>query len=162
MASQTENLELTLTTGSDLVDPVSQLSDNFQKIDDKLGVDYIVEQGTSGEWWYRKWNSGIAECGIYNHGFGEHTMSKWGSIAKTDEAMTFGSYPSDVITWVEVPHVQINFIYDGSGSFGCMLMTLATTRAAALTAPPSFALVREGALTFKDPHLGIRVTGRWK
>ena len=27
-----------------------------------LSVDYIVEQGTSGIWTYRKWNSGIAEC----------------------------------------------------------------------------------------------------
>lgn len=25
-------------------------------------ADYIVEQGTSGDWIYRKWNSGIAEC----------------------------------------------------------------------------------------------------
>lgn len=25
-------------------------------------VDYIVEQGTSGIWTYRKWNSGVAEC----------------------------------------------------------------------------------------------------
>lgn len=25
-------------------------------------VDYVVEQGTSGIWTYRKWNSGIAEC----------------------------------------------------------------------------------------------------
>ena len=25
-------------------------------------ADYIVEQGTSGIWAYRKWNSGIAEC----------------------------------------------------------------------------------------------------
>lgn len=24
--------------------------------------DYVVEQGTSGSWTYRKWNSGIAEC----------------------------------------------------------------------------------------------------
>ena len=28
--------------------------------------DYVVQQGTSGIWTYRKWNSGIAECwGIY-------------------------------------------------------------------------------------------------
>ena len=27
-----------------------------------LGADYIVEQGTSGIWTYRKWNSGKAEC----------------------------------------------------------------------------------------------------
>ena len=24
--------------------------------------DFIVEQGTSGTWYYRKWNSGFAEC----------------------------------------------------------------------------------------------------
>lgn len=28
----------------------------------KTVVDYIVEQGTSGIWTYRKWASGIAEC----------------------------------------------------------------------------------------------------
>lgn len=27
--------------------------------------DYVVEQGTSGNWTYRKWNSGIAECWAY-------------------------------------------------------------------------------------------------
>ena len=27
-----------------------------------MGVDFIVEEGTSGIWTYRKWNSGIAEC----------------------------------------------------------------------------------------------------
>lgn len=25
-------------------------------------TDYVVEQGTSGNWRYRKWNSGVAEC----------------------------------------------------------------------------------------------------
>lgn len=30
-------------------------------------ADYIVEQGTSGIWTYRKWASGVAECwGVYN------------------------------------------------------------------------------------------------
>lgn len=32
------------------------------KILDALKADYVVEQGTSGDWTYRKWNSGIAEC----------------------------------------------------------------------------------------------------
>ena len=32
------------------------------KILDALKVDYIVEQGTSGIWTYRKWHSGISEC----------------------------------------------------------------------------------------------------
>lgn len=32
-------------------------------------IDYIVEQGTTGIWTYRKWNSGIAEC------WGKQTVS---------------------------------------------------------------------------------------
>lgn len=39
---------------------------NMKKLTTKLlnavKTDYIVEQGTSGIWAYRKWNSGIAEC----------------------------------------------------------------------------------------------------
>ena len=40
------------------------------EIDEKLSkvdtiADYIVEQGTSGIWTYRKWNSGVAECWGY-------------------------------------------------------------------------------------------------
>ena len=47
-------------------------ADNLNAIQDELirvgGVgtvpvaDYVVAQGTSGIWTYRKWNSGIAEC----------------------------------------------------------------------------------------------------
>ena len=46
-------------------------ADNLNAIQDELirlgevsssVADYIVEQGTSGIWTYRKWNSGISEC----------------------------------------------------------------------------------------------------
>ena len=47
-------------------------ADNLNAIQDELirvggagtvpVVDYVVEQGTSGIWTYRKWNSGLAEC----------------------------------------------------------------------------------------------------
>ena len=33
----------------------------------KLGVDWIVEQGTSGDWTYRKWSSGNAELWLHNY-----------------------------------------------------------------------------------------------
>ena len=49
-------------------------ADNLNAIQDELirvgGVgtlpvaDYVVEQGTSGIWTYRKWNSGVSECWI--------------------------------------------------------------------------------------------------
>ena len=41
MPENTENLGLKLTSGSDLVDPVTDFSDNFKKID-KLGLDYVI------------------------------------------------------------------------------------------------------------------------
>lgn len=39
------------------------LSANMGKtLNDKFGVDYIVDQGTSGTIRWRKWNSGVSEC----------------------------------------------------------------------------------------------------
>lgn len=47
-------------------------------------VDYIVEQGTSGDSSYRKWNSGIAECWIrttqnvaLNNAYGSMYQGTW-------------------------------------------------------------------------------------
>ena len=47
-------------------------ADNLNAIQDELirvggagtlpVADYVIEQGTSGSWTYRKWNSGFAEC----------------------------------------------------------------------------------------------------
>ena len=33
----------------------------LSKILDAIKVDYVVEEGTSGQWIYRKWNSGVLE-----------------------------------------------------------------------------------------------------
>jgi hypothetical protein len=62
------------------------------RLDDFLVKDYIVEQGTSGIWTYRKWNSGNAECwGSYTHGvsFG----NTWGSMYYADPLTPRISYP---------------------------------------------------------------------
>lgn len=53
------NLKLESISGQDLVDP-KPIDNNF-KILDKLGIDYVTEQGLSGVWRYRKWNSGFME-----------------------------------------------------------------------------------------------------
>ena len=63
----------------------------------RLGLisDWVVEQGTSGIWTYRKWNSGIAEC------WGTKEKSITG-VSKTAPfsgyCYSFGSinYPSDL------------------------------------------------------------------
>lgn len=56
----TQNLKMNTIEPSDYVNPQT-INDNFNILD-KLGIDYITEQGTSGVWTYRKWKSGIAEC----------------------------------------------------------------------------------------------------
>lgn len=55
-------------------------------------ADYIVEQGTSGIWTYRKWNSGIAECwGTYHWNITSWT--KWGEIYYSNGSGNI-NYPS--------------------------------------------------------------------
>lgn len=34
----------------------------LEKVLDALKVDYVIDEGISGNWTYRKWNSGVAEC----------------------------------------------------------------------------------------------------
>ena len=59
-------------------------------------TDFVVEQGTSGIWAYRKWNSGIAEC---------WTLTNAGSIAMTTAEgsayyapLSTYNYPSSLFT----------------------------------------------------------------
>lgn len=59
----------------------------------ELATDYIIEQGTSGFWNYRKWNSGVAEC------WGRTTQSNksfsaWGTGYSFDT--TAESYPAEL------------------------------------------------------------------
>lgn len=57
-----------------------------------LGIkDYIVEQGTSGDWKYRKWNSGIAECFGYIS-LGSISVSAVGNVYRGNTSV---SLPSD-------------------------------------------------------------------
>lgn len=65
-------------------------------------ADYVVEQGTSDNWTYRKWNSGIAELwGIFGH-----------TAASTDYVEYQVAYP---FTFTEKPVVTISA--DGQGGY---------------------------------------------
>ena len=65
-----------------------------------LGIkDYVVEQGTSGDWKYRKWNSGIAECFGYIS-LGSISVSAVGNVYRGDKSVSlpaiFNDIPSNV------------------------------------------------------------------
>ena len=53
---------------------IQDFVDDLQVVGNGIVVDYIVDQGTSGIWTYRKWASGIAEC--------------WGVTESKSHAMT--------------------------------------------------------------------------
>lgn len=59
------------------------------KILDALKADYVVEQGTSGDWIYRKWYSGLCEA------WGTETKS----IACTVSSPYYGGYRTDEIQY---------------------------------------------------------------
>lgn len=72
------------------------------KILNTIKTDYIVEEGTSGSWTYRKWNSGIAECwGVAN--LSTTISSTWGSAYLSPAQTT--QYPSGL--FIAVPCVQL-------------------------------------------------------
>lgn len=58
-------------------------------------ADYIVEQGTSGDWAYRKYNSGVAECWrqwTQSATFNDHTGNGWYSSG------FYATFPSGLFT----------------------------------------------------------------
>lgn len=60
-------------------------------------ADYIVEQGTSGIWVYRKWASGIAECwGTYSWAIS--TWTQWGSSIYYSTYSETINYPTGLFT----------------------------------------------------------------
>ena len=71
----TPNMSLALVPTSNFVTP-EDFNRNFEKLD-ALGLDYVTEFGTSGEWWFRKWKSGRAQCGIDYKEFGDATLVPW-------------------------------------------------------------------------------------
>ena len=58
------------------------------KLLDAVKVDYIVEEGTTSNWRYRKWNSGKIEAWGYQY---------YSSISINIASPVFGGYRSDVI-----------------------------------------------------------------
>lgn len=120
-----------------------------------LKVDYIVEEGTSGIWSYRKWNSGIAECWCYT----------------STSSLTWTAYMAS-------PSVNPYLYYSSGWSFN-LPFTLTNTsyvlNATCLTAGPNFGWVARGSKTtssfilyiIRNGNSGscgvdVSVKGRWK
>ena len=116
-------------------------------------VDYVVEQGISGIWTYRKWNSGIAEC--------------WGRVGSKSYAMTAPSgygyyYTGD--TSINLPTGLFTKI-DMATSDRCGGTTangLITTNVRQITTTKLSYFIWDTATSTSDVDVALNVKGTWK
>ena len=136
-------------------------ADNLNAIQDELirvggagtapVADYVVAQGISGNWRYRKWNSGIAEC--------------WAKIAQTvtpgeiwSGTLNLAPYVISVTTPIEftgIDCVNAN-AHVGSGH------TITTYITAATPNKISISTLSVYLTSQQECHAYVYVTGRWK
>lgn len=148
------NMGLVNIDPSDYVSP-TDINNNFNKLD-VLGLDYVVASGKSGEWWYRKWKSGRAECGIDDKNFGNvaHTI-QWSNVFISAE-LNFGAYP---FSFASRPFVTITFNSNTGTEHRSYISYVSTT---STTTSPKFNLVDPHSNTANNAHFGIYVVGRYK
>lgn len=73
------------------------------RVDGSPLADFVIQQGTSGIWTYRKWKSGTAECwGQYS--FTTAISTAWGVLYESG-AIALPNFP---FTFAEIPHVHIS------------------------------------------------------
>ena len=157
----TNNLRLELLEGESVVD-YNQLNGWMSTID-QLGVEFVTKKGTSGNFWYRIWSSGRAECGVDNRLFFNslslNNSSIWPPfhVNSGGRLSPFGGYP---INFVSRPYANICFNYcDQTAS--CIVIQ--SSQAGSQTAP-SFVLANNSysTATLTNVQMSIFCVGNTK
>lgn len=119
-----------------------------------VGADYVVEQGASGIWAYRKWSSGIAEC------WGAHSYSNidvssaWGSVYESDGQKL--AFPSGLFT-AAPEYCSITY---GGGSEATL--SIEPFGLPSKSETQTFCLTRAAAATIANAKVQVHAIGRWK
>jgi hypothetical protein len=117
--------------------------------------DFVIDEGTSNGWTYRKWNSGKAECwkrlqittGVSN---------AWGSLYTSGSLdATNLAYPFD---FAETPILTVSLMPFGSG--GLVMATGNGYGSATETGP--YEIARGTSLASGQFLLAYQALGRWK
>lgn len=154
--STTSNLGLNLVTSADFVDPDTAFVKNFEKID-TLGLDYITNKGTTGNWWWRQWKSGRMEMGVDSQTFSTFSLQTWGAMFMSDP-LNFGGYPK---TFSNEPLPIIMFRKDDNGNLGGIIHVSGSDQTDLKSKCPNFRMVDAANNTYKNPKFGIYVTGTY-
>lgn len=128
-------------------------------------TDYVVEQGTSENWNYRKWNSGLAECWAAFQVASVAVTGAWGSlfygsIFTAAEAKQKLAYP---FAFTSAPCVQAGISHTATGAGDCWMSTDYGKKAGAPEqyAPP-YSLVRATSGTITNAVISYCARGKWK
>lgn len=142
-------------TGSELNTPLRRWSSDgatqYTVLDTAFTKDYIVEQGTSGVWRYRKWNSGFAECWGYHTISGTNIDVAWGSWY-CSPVIALPSFP---FTFVGAPDVHVGWESD----FGAVIDGASKRES---TKAGYVYLYRPVAQTNVNGRFSIYAYGKWK
>lgn len=125
-------------------------------LDSNNTADRVIEQGTSGIWTYRKWDSGVAECwGIYT--MTSPCTAAWGSLFYSNKLcprinypFTFTSRPQETV-FLRGDSVSA-WAYPEGGGIG-----MNTT-----TQTGSYGFLRPTTMTEAQVRYEFTVIGRWK
>lgn len=119
-----------------------------------LQNDYVTEQGTSGAWTYRKWNSGVAECWSRQSISKSGAWTSWaGGVYIDSWDGTSFNYPSNL--FINVPvfiFTMESTSYTWASPFG--------TSTAAKT--PAIVFMRPGATSSLNATVNLYAKGNWK
>ena len=114
-------------------------------------TDYVIEEGTSGIWKYRKWNSGVSECwAIYGTTVSSYATAWSGASAFT----TSVTFPTGL--FVATPNVNTDFICDSVLAISCGGLHTITKTGTSLYG------ISIGASGSQSCVWNIQVKGRWK
>jgi hypothetical protein len=119
-------------------------------------IDYIVEQGTSGIWTYRKWYSGIAECWGNTVAQTVAMTTLWGTkdFYCNDSAFPQIDYP---FAFTQLPTVTVSPIATDYGYWMYALSADETT-----TATKKYGVGRPTSAASATVQAAYHVVGRWK
>lgn len=121
----------------------------------ETALDSVVASGSSGNWWYVKYNSGLAICTLLRDTGGINVGTTWGSIYGTpNDAITAISYP---FAFTYKPVEIVSGIYHAEGSV--ILINGQTTNTTTMTATYEMARPTNKWISI---YINYFVMGWWK
>lgn len=136
---------------------------SIQDILSKLGADYIIEQGTTGAWTWRKWSSGVAEMwAVFGTDSLAMTTQTWGALYTASWMglavnKTAREYP---FAFIAEPSVNASPMTEG-GNFW-IASNSENDLGTRLTHAPAYQCVRASDATLKNPRISYYVIGKYK